>query len=740
MRVALAAVVAAVLLAVGGVVVWTLRSPVTAVQVSATRGGTVTTDEGVSVRFAPGALSEDTQVRVVPRPSIAAPHGLTWLTEPVDIELGDARLLTSATLRLPLREPVGDGLTTVVSRGEDGVWSGQGGMIDPANSTITTIVGRLSILSAGRTKVPGPGLSAGAGAYDAADPECGTTRSDRWTARAEGGAVKTCVAAGAADRPALLRVASNRASGQFAELGDYPPMTIAQPGGPSLAGAVWRGVAEVDRDHTFLPGKGTLDLSLPGSYRTIDFVTRTGLDVTVAEYVVEVMSRAFVPAAVTVQAVRCVLALPAAALTRENQVLACVAGALATERILPGAVAGTDEKLARQNRDGRNQAVLTAIRGLPAVVAGRGDDGDDAGWRVVAERSPVIPRKALNEPGGAIPASVVATQERLYATALRDALPEALPPAGLVWSNTTLSGRRVTGAVAALVTTPPLRWPCDETARDGYVYGLADPNLLTYPARLIDLGLPPEDVGIVRQTAAGGRDYRLCIALDGTWTSLTHGLPVGGFPSDEATRVGAMGPGECRPDLGGAFVPADAGCRSSARADLDGDGRTDTLLVYQRAGSWTARAVLAAGRVFDLALPYGRDEKPVPAGELDLDGQTGEEVVLRTGTALRLLSLEAAGLVLVDKEFATASSLVRTAGLGCSDVNHDGRPELVEAGSVFDRDPATGAIVGARTTETRWTWAGKTLNRGETIRRSLTGGQAIAVAAPPYRDVTCSWR
>jgi hypothetical protein len=645
-RVALAAVVVAVLLAVGGVVVWTLRSPVTAAPITAARGGTITTDEGVSVRFAPGALSADAEVRIVPRPSIASPHGLTWLTEPVGIELGGARLLTSATLTLPLRDPGAGGLVTVVARDQAGVWNGQGGTVDPAAGTITTVVGRLSIVSAGRADVAVPRLAT-AGAYDAPDPECGTIRSGRWTARVEGGAVKTCVAAGATDRPALLRVASNRASGQFAELGAYPPLTIPQPGGPSVAGAVWRGVAEADRNHTFLPGEGILDLALPGRYRTVEFVTRTGLDVTVAQYVVEVMSRAFVPPAVTVGAVRCVLALPASALTSGPRVPACVTGALEGERILPPAAAGPDEKLAREDREGTAEAVLAAMRGLPAVVAARGDQGDDA-WRVVADRGPVIPRKALNEPGGAIPAAVVATQEKLYAAAMRDALPEALPPAGLAWSNTTLTGRPVTDAVAALVTTPPLRWPCDETARDGYVYGLADPNLLTYPARLTDLGLPPEDVGIVRQTAAGGQDYRLCIALDGTWASLTHDLPAGGFPAAEAARVGAMGPGVCRPELGGAFVPADASCRTAVRTDLDGDRRTDTVLIYQRAGRWTARAVLAAGRVFDLTLPYRRDEQPVPAADFDIDGRTGEEVILRTGSRLWLLALEPDGLALTE--------------------------------------------------------------------------------------------
>ncbi|WP_250004137.1 hypothetical protein [Actinoplanes sp. M2I2] len=733
MRVALAAVVAAVLLAVAGVIAWSLRSPATVALITAVHGGTVTTGDGVSVRFGPGALTQDTRVRIAPRPSIAAPDGLTWLAEPVDIALGGARLRTFATVTLPLRDPTGDGLTTVVSRDDEGVWSSQGGTVDPGAGTITTVVGHLSIVSAGRATVTAPGLAPGTGAYDAPEPECGTTRSGRWTARAEGAAVKTCVAAGAADRSALLRVAGNRAYGQFAELGAYPQMVIPPPHRPDAAATVWRELAAADPAHTYLPGRGTLDLALPGNYRTIEFVLRTGPEVTVAEYVVEVMSAAFVPPRATVRAVRCALAQP-----RPDQVAACVHQALATERILPGTASATDEKRARQHREKAARAVRTAMRGLPAVVTARTPPASSSA--VVAQRSPVIPRKALNEPGGTIPAAVLATQERLYGAAVRDALPEVLPPPGLIWSNTGLTGPRVTDAVAALVTTPPLRWPCDETSRDGYVYGLADHNLLTYPARLIDLGMPAEDVGIVRQTAGNGKNYRLCVALDGTWTSLTYNMPAGGFPADEAARLGAAGPGDCRLTLGGPFLPPDAGCRRSVRTDLDGDGGTDTLLLYERAGTWTARAILAAGRVSDLTLPYEQDRQPAPVADLDLDGEPGEEVVLGTGPALRLLSWAPEGPTLIGSPFTTVSTLSRTAGLGCADLDHDGRPELLEAAATFERDPATGAIVAARTTETRWNWSGKALSRGETIVRELTGIEAGDAAAPPYRDVTCSWR
>ncbi|WP_250035273.1 hypothetical protein [Paractinoplanes maris] len=733
MRVALAAVVAAVLLAVAGVVVWSLRSPATVALITAAGGGTISTAGGVSVRFGPGALSKDTKVRVVPRPSIAAPDGLTWLTEPVDITLGGAGLLTSAAVTLPLRDTTAGDLLTIVSRAGDGAWSSQGGVVDRAAGTITTVVGHLSIVSAGRAVVTAPDLSAGAGADDAPEPDCGTTRSHRWTAWAPGSAVKTCVAAGAADRPALLRMAGDRAAGQFAELGAYPPMAVAQPGRTSAADRVWTELARADRNHTYVPSRGSLDLALPGSYRTISFVTHTGPDVIVAEYIVDVMSSAFVPAPVTVQAVRC-------ALTRlePGHVTRCVDDALAAERVLPETAAASDEKLAGQQRDEIGRTVLLAMRGLGEVIAGGGPSSRTT--EVVARRSPVIPRKALNETGVAIPAAVVTTQERLHAAATRDALTDALPPPGLVWTNTGLTGPRVTDAVAALVSTPPLRWPCDETARDGYVYGMADPGLLTYPARLADLGMPPEDVGIVRQTAGSGRDYRLCIALDGTWTSLSYNLPAGGFPAGEAARLGAIAPGVCRPSLSGFFVPADAGCRSSVRTDLDGDGRTDTLLLYERSGAWTARAILTAGRVADLTLPYGRDQRPEAVETLDLDGVAGEEVALAAGPRLRLLSWDRDGLVLLGPEFATASTLGRTAGVGCSDLNRDGRPELLEAGATFERDPATGAIVAARTTETRWNFAGKSLTRGETVVRLLSGVQAGTAAAPPYRDVTCSWR
>jgi len=733
-RVALAAVVAVVLLAVGGVVAWSLRSPATVALITAAVGGTITTDDGVSVRFGPGALTEDTEVRIAPRPSIEAPDGLTWLTEPVDIALGAGTLRTSATVTLPLTATTA-GLATLVARDADGVWSRAGGVVDGAARTITATVGQLSITSAARADVTAPDLAPGTGARDSADPNCGTIRSERWTARVEGAGVRTCVAAGAADRPALLRVVSDRASGQFAELGAYPRMWVAAPAGTSLADTIWQRLAAADRDHTFLPGQGTLDLALPGSFDTIDFVTRGGLDVTVAEYVVEVMSSAYVPAGVTVEAVRCALAQRPTQIG--DQVLGCVTQALAGERILPEDAAVAAEKLAKQEREAVDRAVRTAIRDLPAVLDPlvRDQALDNDSRRVIAERSPVIPHKALNEPGGAIPAAVVATQERLYGAATRDDLTGALPPAGLVWSNTSLAGDRVTTAVAALVTTPPLRWPCDETARDGYVFGMADANLLTYPARLSDLGLPPEDVGIVRQTAGLGRNYRLCIALDGTWTSLTHDLPTGEFPSAEAAKLARLGTAPCRNTEPNAFLPPDSVCRSAVRTDLDGDGRTDTMLLYRRAGGWTARAVLAAGRVSDLPLP-GVDQ-PEVIEDLDLDGEPGEEVVLRTGSVLRLVSSTSDGLVLIGQDFPTGTSLEYTAGLGCADVNGDGRPELVEGSAAFDRDPATGAITAARTTETWWTWKGKTLWRGATASRRPSGTVATA---PPYRGVTCSWR
>ncbi|MBU2664340.1 hypothetical protein KOI35_12625 [Actinoplanes bogorensis] len=717
MRVALAVVVAAVLLAAGGVVAWSLRSPATVAHIVAATGGTIATDDGVSIRFPAGALSADTDVRIAPRPSIDAPDGLTWLAEPVGVSLGDATLKAPATVTLPLREDERGGLIAVVSRDVNRVWSTEGGMVDRAARTITTTTANLAILSAGRAVVSAPDLIAGAGANDAPAADCGTLRSQRWSVRVEGASVRTCVAAGAADRPALMRVVSDRTSGLFAELGRYPPITVSQPNRSSLADTVWRKLAEADRNRTYLPGQGTLDVSLPGNLTTVDFRTRTGPDVSTAEYLVAVMSSAFVPADVTVQAVRCALALPPG-----QPVPPCVSEAFAATEPAMGTQGWADRADVRGS-------VLAALPGLPGVVAAV--PAEPGGWRVFAQRSPVIPVKALNEPGGAIPAVVVATQQRLYAAATRDALPDLVPPSGLIYANTPLTGPRVTSAVAALVTTPPLRWPCDETSRDGYVYGMADPDLLTYPARLTDLGLTPEDVGVVRQTAAQGKNYRLCIALDGTWTVLTANRPPGEFPAGDAADVATRG---CR---AGAFVPPDAFCRSLTRADLDGDGRTDSLLLLRRGEQWTARAILAAGRVSDLALPV---DDPMVVESLDLDGEPGEEIVVQSGSTVRLLSSTSAGLVRIAVDFETATSLERTAGIGCSDVDGDGRPELIAGSAAFDRDPATGAIVAATTLETRWTWSGKTLQRGDSIQRHLTGAQAIAAAAPPYRDVTCVWR
>ncbi|MGK5685462.1 hypothetical protein [Actinoplanes sp. URMC 104] len=719
MRVALAAVVAAVLLVAGSAVAWSLRSPVTAARITAAAGGTVTTEDGVSVRFGPGALSADTEVRIVPRPSIPAPGGLTWLAEPVDITIGAAALRTSATVTLPVRDDGAGGLSTVVSQDDAGVWSAEGGTV--AGGAITTTVGHLAIFSAASAAAEGPARTPGGGDTGTPEPDCGTTRSQRWNVYVENGAARTCVAAGAADRTALLRLVSDRPYGQFAELAGHPPMVVTRPGARGVADAVWRELAEADRDLTHVPGGGTLDLALPGSRGSVEFVLRGGPDVAVAEDVLRVMSDAYVAPGVTVRAVRCAVAAP-------DQALRCVTDVLGGARVLPAEASDAEENQARRERAAVRQEVIAAMRRLPAVAA-----DPLPSLRVTARRSPVIPRKALNEPGGQIPAAVIRTQKQLYAAAMRDALPEVVPPAGLVWSNTGLTGPAVTTAVAALVSTPPLRWPCDQTARDGYVYGLADPNLLTYPARLMDLGLPAEDIGIVRQTAGQGRDYRLCVALDGTWTALTYDVPVGEFPAADAARLAAAR--DCRP---GAFLPAGADCRGVARTDLDGDGRTDSLLLYLRDDRWTARAVLAAGRVSDLALPYTREETPAVVADLDLDGRPGEEVAFQSGSVVRPATLTADGLVLVGRQFPIASSLSGTAGLGCSDADRDGRRELVSGSARFDRDPATGAIVAASTVATRWTWNGTSLIRGETVQRRLTGPQAGTAAGPPYRDITCT--
>jgi hypothetical protein len=72
-------------------------------------------------------------------------------------------------------------------------------------------------------------------------------------------------------------------------------------------------------------------------------------------------------------------------------------------------------------------------------------------------------------------------------------------------------------------------------------------------------------------------------------------------------------------------------------------------------------------------------------------------------------------------------------GVGCSDHDHNGVPELVEGSVYFETLPATAG-------QTRWTWQGKTLNRADTAEVTFTKSQEAEWKRPPYRGITCVWR
>jgi hypothetical protein len=178
--------------------------------------------------------------------------------------------------------------------------------------------------------------------------------------------------------------------------------------------------------------------------------------------------------------------------------------------------------------------------------------------------------------------------------------------------------------------------------------------------------------------------------------------------------------------------------------------------MYRRFELWTVRAVLSTGAVMDMPFEFAESlpgAVPMIEGHLDLDGAPGEEVAVEVGfgahsALLILVTYTEQGLTLVRRNgetdgadtFAIDQSRSYSIGIGCSDDDHDGRPELVVASATFDWDPVTDAFLGASTGRSTWTWRGKTLDRGADSQETVTAAQRATVMAPPYRDVTCTWR
>jgi len=762
------------------------------VRVKASAGGTVRGDDGVTVRFAPGALSADADVRMK-AVDVAPPEGMEWDGEPVDITLTGGSLRTAAAVTFPAR---GDD-TLIVSRQGNGPWVNEGGVAD--GKTITTVVSHFSVWGRAKAraqlaykilKVPAQLGAAVVSAYRdasyrAPDPTCAPA-SQTWRGSVKGGNVKVCVTAGGDGHRPRLKVVNNRLYGQFLQLRGYPPMRVTQPDNGKLVDNVWRMLGDANRDYTYLPGKGTIELELPAGYRLIDFLARPGLEVVIAQFVVDVLSVAMLPVDLLVAAVQCVLAAP---VTEEvartldlkrvpelgSALFNCVTTATDAWTGLREGADGAQKDEAKKARAKEVDAITTAIKDAPTLVQTilRSPIQQVKSQHVIAERTPIASAKALNEEGGNLPAAVVATQKRLYDAANaygsnRFGIVDALPKAGLQFGNAAdpgqkpsvtlgsepdpIAGPKAASALADLTSTPPMHWRCPETGRDSYVYGLADPELNTYPGRVAALGFAPEEEGAVVDSARAARPYRICIDADGTWTVFSRATPSDAFPEALAAKLPERKTAfwDCPVIAPNPFTPVDAACQGATKMDVDGDGKTDTLLTFRRSEQWTARAVMARGPVADLVLPIDQEQfpsaQPVVLTHTDFDGVPGEEAVIVVGfgahsqilvmltyTKDKLLLVRHNGVDDQPEMFIEDGNIKYSVGIGCSDHDHNGVPELVEASAFFETLPATGS-------QTRWTWQGKTLNKADSTEITFPESQKAAWRQPPYSGVTCVWR
>ncbi|MFC7534530.1 hypothetical protein [Actinoplanes sp. GCM10030250] len=788
----ISAAVVVVLLA-GAFAVWQVVRSGDTVRVKAATGGTVRGVDGVTVRFTPNALSADTDVRIK-HVDVAPPEGTEWDGRPVDITLTGGSLRSAATVAFPL---TGDGDTMIVSRHGDGPWVSEGGVAD--GGTITTVVTHFSVrgrikaraqLAYKILKVPAALGAAVVSAYRdatyrAPDPAC-PPPSQIWRGSVKGDNIKVCVTAGTDGHRPRLKIVNNRLYGQFLQLRGYPPMQVTQPDRVKLVDNVWRMLGDANRDYTYLPGKGTIELELPAGYRLIDFLARPGLEAVIAQFVVDVLSVAMLPVGLLVSAVQCVLAAP---VTEEvartfdlkrvpelgGALLNCVSAATSGWSALGESADGAQKDEAKKARAKEVDAITTAIKDAPAIVQTilRSPIQQVKSQHVIAERTAIAPTRALNEEAGTLPAAVVATQKRLYDAAAgyrtnRSGIVDALPKPGLQFGNAADPGQKpsltlgsepdpvagpdAANALADLTSTPPLHWRCPETGRDAYVYGFADPDLNTYPGRVAALGFAPEEAGAILDAARAARPYRICIDLDGTWTSFSRATPPEAFPEALAAKLPEKKTDyqDCPVITPNPFTPADAACQGATRMDLDGDGRADTLLTFRRSEQWTARAVMARGPIADLALPadpeQGQPSQPVVHTHTDFDGVAGEEAMIVVGFGahsqfLVMLTYTKDKLLLVrhnDVEgpselFTEDASITYSVGIGCSDHDHNGVPELVEGSAFVETLPATGS-------QTRWTWQGKTLTRADSSDITFTDSPKREWERPPYRGISCAWK
>jgi len=786
-RTGLATVLSVVLLAAAAVVGGCTR---VGGLVSAAEGGTVRAD-GAVVRFGPRAVSRDTSVRVR---SVRAepPPGTRWLSKPVDITLADAELTGSAHVTLELTDaPSADDLTFVVTREHDGTWTSEGGVLDAGAKHMTTTVGHFSLKGIVAKVVPYKQVADVVRAtkkafddvrFEAKPPTC-EPASQLWTARASGGsAVKVCARAGDTVNPSTLRVANNRVYPQFLRLRGYDVRPTGRRASPDLVENVWRALGEANPDYTFLPGKGDLDLTLPGDYASIDFVAVPGLEPVIMKLVADVLAVVYLPVGFVVSVMQCVLGEPVVKevhgvgdldLKRLKAIGSALGGCVSAT-----AAAYTFAKPSEPTAEGEDrkyrakvvESVVKALSNLP--VAGEsvllGAVQGTSRQHVVAERTPLRPDRAINE-DHQMPDAVIDTQTRLYEAASRypdsrQTLTSLVPGAGLMFGNAAdsgqpdpLAGPLAADALLALVVTPPIHTGCDEIGRSGYVYGLVDTALESYPQQIRGLGWTDEAIGLIRSAGRLAAGYRVCILADGTWASFSRDWSSATFPDKELARLTDVAPTtDCGEPPVNPYVPFFSTCLTVTRLHLDHDDQLDAFQVYQRDSTWYARAILGHGRVTTPIRLDGREPLPVFTvhTHVDLDGVAGEEVAVAVSygghsTIVKIISVRADDLTLVSTPEGPAPGLGGDAfiidghsrtgsGIGCADDDHDGKPELVVGAYYTDTAGDGQTFTGVHTWRQTHTWQGKRLvPRGPAVTEDLPAGELDIIKEPPYNGITC---
>lgn len=183
-------------------------------------------------------------------------------------------------------------------------------------------------------------------------------------------------------------------------------------------------------------------------------------------------------------------------------------------------------------------------------------------------------------------------------------------------------------------------------------------------------------------SACGGDDGES--AASSTTASVVTSVPALTAPTAPSTTTPATATPSTRPGCADPAPEANATDVTSARADVNGDGRTDTVKVYRdgppdQIASWHLRAELGGGGGADLVLS-GVDPGPAAValvGPARVNGDASEEIWLRVGSGasttllglfvFRACQLEAATLGGLQAVFPVGGSVRFRSGVECTD-------------------------------------------------------------------------